>query len=1045
MSARVKLFLMFCAVAVLFLPVSADQELYFSTFPCISPDGGAIVFVYEGDLWKVSVHGGVASRMTGMEGTEVFPRFSPDGKWLAFSASQDGNLNVYIMPVNGGDIRQLTFHSSVDIVDSWSWDSSAVYFNSNRFNNFTQFSVGIQGGTPVRMFEHYFNTIHGLVTHPQTGEYYFTDTFESHFAYNRKRYKGAYNPDIKSFNPKTGTFSILTDYPGKDFWPVIDRKGNLYFVSDELNGQYNLYTFNEGEKTNLTSFDTSIKYPQVSADGALIVFEKDYQIYTYDVANKTSSKVPIRLAGNYRLDEMQEFNVKGKISQFSVSPDGKKLAFVSRGELFVADIKGKFPRKLETSSTGRVMETAWLKDSRTLLFNQTVGGWLNIFKIAADGSGTEEQLTSGPSNHRQISLDAERSRALYISGRNDLRMMDLNNFKAATVLSDELWGLHNSRAHFSPDGQFILYTAFRNFEQDVFLYDLTKKEARNLTASGVTESSPVWSPDGKYIFWASDPFAPNYPRGSANSRIFSVPLQRYDAPFKSDSFAELFEEKKADADKLGAKLTVSIDFDGILKRAERISPNAGRQAMPFVTFDNKKEEYVVYYISNHDGNPHNIWATTIKPFDPPKTVKIKGAATRDLMIQQINGKTYALVKGGIVELSPVAGKITKIDVQHTFTRNLEVEFQQMFDEVWANVQENYYDETFHGVDWEKMKLRYRKFLPHVVNRGNLRMIIGDMLGELNSSHLGFRSQGAEEKTFYKFKTMAAGILFEEDSPYTVKAIVKNSAAHKYGISIKPGDVLAEVNGQPVDPSANREMYFAAPSTDDEIILKFKRGTGMLIPVKIHPHKNFTDLRTKLYDEWIETNRQRVHQLSDNKIGYVHMKNMGDSELERFLKEMVTEGLDKKGLILDLRYNTGGNVHDAVLNFLSQKPYTLWKYRGGRFAPQPNFAPSQHPIVLLVNEQTLSDGEMTAAGFKALKLGTIIGTETYRWVIFTSGKTLVDGSYYRLPSWGCFTLDKEDIERKGVSPDIFIKNTFKDRLEGKDPQLEKAVAHILETF
>ena len=152
MSTRVKLFLMFCAVAVLFLPVSADQELYFSTFPCISPDGGAIVFVYEGDLWKVSVHGGVASRMTGMEGTEVFPRFSPDGKWLAFSASQDGNLNVYIMPVNGGDIRQLTFHSSVDIVDSWSWDSSAVYFNSNRFNNFTQFSVGIQGGTPVRMF-----------------------------------------------------------------------------------------------------------------------------------------------------------------------------------------------------------------------------------------------------------------------------------------------------------------------------------------------------------------------------------------------------------------------------------------------------------------------------------------------------------------------------------------------------------------------------------------------------------------------------------------------------------------------------------------------------------------------------------------------------------------------------------------------------------------------------------------------------------------------------------------------------------------------------
>jgi tricorn protease len=172
-----------------------------------------------------------------------------------------------------------------------------------------------------------------------------------------------------------------------------------------------------------------------------------------------------------------------------------------------------------------------------------------------------------------------------------------------------------------------------------------------------------------------------------------------------------------------------------------------------------------------------------------------------------------------------------------------------------------------------------------------------------------------------------------------------------------------------------------------------------------------------------------------------MKNMVSDELNNFIIEMTTEWYKKDALILDIRYNTGGNVHDAVLNFLARKPYLQWKYRGGKFAPQPNFAPAEKPIVLLVNEQSLSDAEMTAAGFKALKLGKIIGTETYRWLIFTSGKSLVDGSYYRLPSWGCYTLDGKDIERNGVVPDIYVQTSFKDRLEGKDPQLDTAISEI----
>jgi len=253
-------------------------------------------------------------------------------------------------------------------------------------------------------------------------------------------------------------------------------------------------------------------------------------------------------------------------------------------------------------------------------------------------------------------------------------------------------------------------------------------------------------------------------------------------------------------------------------------------------------------------------------------------------------------------------------------------------------------------------------------------------------------------------------------------------------------VLVAVNGTPIDKSKDRDSYFTWPSLANEVQLTVNRA-GKEEKINIRPQSNaaFKDL---LYDEWIKGNRSKVDQLSKNRIAYSHMKNMGSDELQSFLIDMAEQENNKDAIILDLRYNTGGNVHDEVLKFLSQRPYLKWQYRGGKLSPQSNFAPAGKPIVLLINEQSLSDAEMTAAGFKELKLGKIIGTETYRWIIFTSGKGLVDGSFYRLPSWGCYTLDGKDLELTGVSPDIAIKNTVADRVADKDPQLERAVQEIL---
>jgi len=1022
---------------VMFLfPAGFTQNPYFISDPTVSPDGETIVFVYENDLWRVPASGGTAYRLTSLEGQVSVPRFSPDGQWLAFTSTRDNNANVYVLPAQGGEIRQLTWHQSADVVDSWSWDSQFIYFHSSRENMSSVFKVSLDAETPKRLFDNYFNVEHHLVEHPQTGAFIFTESWESLRFPQRKRYRGEHNPDILSYNAANDQFFSITSYEGKDMWPTIDQNGTLYYVSDEFNGEYNLYVYSQNEIRQLTVFDHSIGRPQVSANGSIVVFTKGYQLHVYDVATAETKRLEMNLFQSPIADLEQSFQVKGKISSFDISPDAKKMAFISRGELFVSDIEGKFVRQLSIAPLERALEVKWLNDNKTLLYTRTHNGWANLFTNNADGNGPEKQLENRAQTSRNLSLNADRTSAVYLSGRDELRLLNLSDFTTKLLVNDEMWGLYNPVPYFSPDGKHVVFTVIRAFEQEVMIHHLESGETTNLTLSGVSQRQPSWSPDGKYIYFVSDRVTPSYPRSNTQNKIYRIPLYRFQKPLRKEGFDKLFA---ADEEKDTLPPVVRFDLTDVQNRWEEIRVNGGVQWAPQV-YEHKDGQYL-FFVSNHEAGKMALYKREFTPFEEDKTEKIDGPNPGSApQIVNIKDKFWILAAGNIHELKPSSNKMEAIDINYSFSRNLSNEFTQVFYETWTTLEENFYDEDFHGIDWQETLDYYEQFLPYLRNRENLRTLLNDMLGELNASHMGFSSTGEEEEPFFERETAETGIIFSSEDPFLVERIISASHLDITDKPVLPGDRLVAVNGREIDETTSRDDYFYFADRPEELALTFLRNeTPFVVNMRSHSPSDISNL---LYDEWIRDNRRYVEEKSENRIAYVYMKNMGAESLEQFLIDMTTYAHQKDALLFDIRFNRGGNVHDDVLQFLSQRPYLGWKYRGGAMAPQPNFAPAAKPMVLTINERSLSDAEMTAEGFRQLGLGQIIGVETYRWIIFTSGKSFVDGSFCRLPSWGCFTLDGENMEMEGVAPDLEVRETFHDRLQNRHPQLDKAIEELL---
>ena len=1006
------------------------DNIRFASHPSLSPDGKQIYFSYDGDIYSVPAGGGQATAVITMPGVQDSPIVSPDGRWLAFSSDIQGNNDIYVVPAGGGNAVQLTFHEAPDVPVSWSPKSDWIYFESTRGSaRKTTYKVAVTGGTPQLMFDGYFNTIVNLVENPRTGEFLFNESMESISFPTRKRYVGDHNPNIKSWNPKSKAYTELTDYIGKDQWPMADKDGNIYYVSDELNKESNIVKYVKGGKPlQLTSFDKSVQYPAIAFDGSAIVFLKDYEIHVLEPATGKVTVPAIRVASGSV--EVRRSFAEQSPTAADVSPDGKKFALVIRGGLYVSDTKCKFLRKLDTPTDERVDEVAWGEDSKTIYYTRTDKGWTNVYKIAADGSAKESPVFESQNNVTSLTMNQKRDKIAFIDGSRSVMLHDVKAGTTGKVAEAEFWSFEGYSMSFSYDGQYLAFDAMHMFEPDIFLLNLKDGSLKNFTHSASVEQSPVFSPDGRYMYLLANPTSSSFPRGARNA-LYKLPLRKYDTPFKSEKVDELFRDKKDDPKK---DSTVVIDFDGIHERLARVERD-GSQGNPYI-YSSKGKDYILYRTMGNAA-PGTYCLEISDPEAKPKLVKdLAGGA-----FFSCKDALYCLGQGAIYKVDPAAASASKTEVKKDVEAVLGDEFSQMFYETWGVLEQNYYDVNFHGADWPAVRDYYASLLPYVRTRANLRTLITDLLGELNSSHLGFTSSGSEEKSETRIRTYGTGIVFDNASPYKVAGILADSPADRYGVDIRKGDELVAVNGVKVDKAVNREKYFSGAVAADELALTFRRG-GKEFDTKVHT-ASFSELKTLAYKEWEEERADIVSQKTSDRVGYIHMRAMGAEDLESFLLKMYTEVYDKDALILDLRYNNGGNVHKEVIDFLRGQAHFEWAYRDFPRTSHPNVAPAGKPIVVLVNEHSLSDAEVTSNGIKTLGIAKLVGTETYRWIIFTSAVRLLDGSTCRMPAWGCYSVtDGSDLENTGVKPDIYVKNTFKDRLEGKDPQLDAAIAEVL---
>jgi tricorn protease len=1081
------------------LAISAEMpEGRLMRFPDIHKD--KIVFSHAGDLWLVSSSGGEARRLTTDPGLELFPKFSPDGKWIAFTGQYDGNFNVYVMPAEGGQPKQLTFEPDIapvpermgpnNEVITWLPDSQHILFLSRRdtFNDWfgRLFTVSIEGGMPVRL------PIDkgGLTSFSPDG---------TKIAYNRifrnfrtwKRYTGGMHQQISIYDLKNNTYELVADDPHTSTYPMW-HDDIIYFGSDRgPEHRINLYSYNLKNKQvkQLTDFkDYDVDWPSLGPDA--VVFANGGYLYTFDLKSQKAKKLTVYLPGDRDLARSRWTNVAHYITDFDISPDGNRAVFTARGDIYTVPAKEGSIRNLTQTPGINEHYAAWSPDSKWVAYISDRTGEDELYITPQDGMGKEIRITTDGRMTRMPPVWSPDSKKLLFADK-DVRLFYVDVDQKTPVFIDQ--GKYNDITQYvwSPDSRWVAYAKQEeNTNSTINLYSLVDKKITPATSSFNNSSSPSFDPDGKYLVFLSErdynEVLGVYDFEFANpkaDRVYLITL-RVDLPSpfaprsdeagkKTDESADKDEAKPGDKEKKEPADVVKnfrIDLAGIENRvvAVPMAPEnimrvkAGKNGVYYSTGPINglagplAGEEPAIHVYDLKERKDNVLVTGAIPFelsfDGSKLIYAGGAGGGGEEEVGPRSQTF-----GIIDAKP-SGTPHKAGDGALNLSSMEMridppaEWNQMFNEVWRQERDFFYDKSMNGVDWASERARYAPLLPYVADRYDLTYVLGEMIGELGNSHT--YTGGGDYPDLHPVNLGLLGVDYELDAAsglYRFKKIYPGenwdaslrSPLTEPGVVLKEGDYLIAVNGRDLRaPQPPNELFINSAGQNVTLTVNSRPSATGAHNVVVKPLSTEYPLRQL---DMVTTNRRKVDQATGGRVGYIYIPDMSGEGLSQFVKQFFPQ-IRKQGLIIDVRYNGGGFVDQLIFERLRRVLAGMDSAR--------NFASGTIPdvvfngsMVCITNHYAASDGDIFSYFFKKYHLGPLIGTRTWGGVRGIRGYIpLMDGGYITRPEFSVYTLDSQwVIENHGVEPDIEVDNRPDLVIKGQDPQLEKAIEVVMKAI
>lgn len=1027
-----------------------------------------IVFAYADDIWIVAKAGGTANKLTSAKGQEYLPRFSPDGSMVAYDANYDGNNDIYLIPSMGGQPFRVTHHPMEDRVTGWYPDGKKILFTSSmnsgrqRYSQF--YSVSVKGGLPEQLPVPYGEF--GAIS-PDGNTIAYTPRTRAYRTW--KRYRGGMATDIFLFNLKTLASENITNDDANDEFPMW-HGDKIYFLSDRGNAKRsNIYSYDTKSKETkqITSFtDFDIHFPAIGP--ADMVFEAGGKLYLLNLATEKYSEVKINVVTDESTLMPRVENVSKLIQSGSISPDGKRVMLEARGDLFSLPAENGPVYNLTNSSGVAERYPSWSPDGKNIAYWSDNSGEYELYVKSMENPKGEKKLTSyGPGYRYNIYWSPDSKKLAFIDKAMVVYVYDFDKDKT-TKVDKEKYMSHGPLVGFtvswSPDSRWLAFgKELDNRHTAIALFDLKEEKLNQVTSGYYSDSNPAFDPDGKYLYFLTNRnFNPSYSDLDnsfiyANSTNIAAVALTNDIPSplapKNDTTAIKKDEVKKDDKKKDDKKAgdekekpkeTKITLEGFEDRTVILPPDAGNYSS-LEAVSGK----VIYHKRPNTGA--NDKKSPVVYYDLEKREEKTIAADADAFMISADGKKIAVFKSGSLAIGDVAPdqKLDKkVPIQNMeITVDPRAEWKQIFTDVWRIERDYFYDPNMHGVNWNEMRSRYGKLIDNAVTRVDVNYIIGELIAELSASHT-YRGGGDIEQAPRR-NTGLLGIDWElSNGAYKIKTIIKGapwdsevrSPLDVPGLKVKAGDYILAVNGIAID--TNEDPWAAFDGTAGqtiELTVNDKPSMDGSWKIIVEPMRDETRLRNLA---WIESNRERVDKESGGKLGYIYVPSTGidgQTELERQFNAQFT----KEGLVIDERFNSGGQIPDRFIELLDRKPLAFWAVRDGKNWQWPPVA-SFGPKAMLINGWSGSGGDAFPDYFRKAKLGPLVGMRTWGGLIGISGApTLIDGGGVTVPTFRMYDPDgKWFLEGHGVDPDIKVPEDPTQLAKGVDTQLERAIQEVM---